>query len=245
MAIGRFERDSPRLPGSGVGAASGFDTPDAPAARPVGDLDEILQGFGRARQRMGDRARGVEDEFLDNLTGGREALSDMAQGITSELFAPGGPVEQQTSQALRATTESGFGPRSGGFDRARQNILGQASDQVANRVAQAAPEIRGQTLQGFGQLSGQLRGATESLRESEFGGRATIEQLQLAKQRAEQNRRILDEFMDGGGGIGSKIGDALGGAGQGALVGSQVGSVAGLPGAAVGAGLGGLVGLLG
>ena len=234
--------------GGGAGAAGGGARATSVQAeeQQVGSLEDILQGFGEARERMGERARGVEDAFLQDLRGGREALSSMAQGITAELFAPGGQVEEATSQALRQTTESGFGPRSGGFDQARLNILEGAQEQVANRVAQAAPQIRGQTLQGFGQLAGQLRGATESLRESEFGGRASIEQLEMARQRQRQNEMILQEFLDErGGGIGETIAGGLTGAGSGALAGAGMGSVLGVPGAAAGGIIGGLAGLLG
>lgn len=232
---------------AGVGAAFSpqedeFQSPGRPR-----NLGGILDEFGQAQDFQQERARELEGQFEDVLAGGREALSDVAQGVTAELFAPGGQVEQATNRALRSTVESGFGPRSGGFDQARLNIQERAQDQVANRVAQAAPEIRSQTIQGLGQLAGQLRGSAESLRESEFGGQATIEQLGLARERQDMNERIMQEFLDerGGADIGGAASGALSGAATGATIGSIVPGFGTAIGAAGGGILGGLSGLLG
>lgn len=167
-----------------------------------------------------DALVGLANPNFDQFRG---SLSAMAEGLTNELFGPGGPVEQATTEALRGTVKKGFGPQSGGFTSARQNILAGARNQVTNQVAQGALSLVPFALQQ---------------QESIFGGRATIENLRLAAEQMNQNERLLDKSIQQSGcGIGRRLGAGL----QGGLAGSILPGI----GTATGAILGGLAGLFG
>lgn len=168
----------------------------------------------------------------------RGQLSGLAESVTGELFGAGGQVELATRGAAGRTVETGFGTSSGGFDRARQNIFGQARESVANVVGQSAVELSGQAVQqraadigALGDFTQFQTGRLDDLRESLFGGQVTIEQLNLAKEQMAQNQRLIDEAISGGGGGG--IGGFLGKVGGG-ILGSALGPI--------GAGLGAKVG---
>lgn len=212
------------------------------------DLQSILSRyFAPEFERLQKRQSGLEStitELIDkpiDFAGFQDALTSVAQGVSSKLYAPGGEVDIANRQALGDVVQSGFGTTSGGYDRARLNILRGANTTVSDAIAGAAVQLAPQAVQARqGQLatiSGLLdsnRGALEGIRESMFGGQTTIEQLALAKQTAEQNRRLVEEALrrQGGGGLWGNLASL----GFGLL-----GSVAGPAGAAVGGRLGGQV----
>lgn len=160
----------------------------------------------------------------------RGELTAMAQGITNEMFGPGGAVEQATGQAAEQSVGTGFGPTSGGFDRARRNIYSGARDQVGNAIAQGAIQLapiaaqeRAGDIGALAQLYGLEAGRGDALRESLFGGEATIENLGLAKETMMLNRRLIEDSLRrsrSGGGIGGFLGKLGGG-----IIGSALGPV--------------------
>jgi hypothetical protein len=110
----------------------------------------------------------------------RDPLSALAESIAGDFFGPGGSAERQTNQALRHSVDTGFGPRSGGFDAARLNILQNATTQASRGISAGA-------IQLFPQLLAQ--------RESQFGAASTIENLRLAEEQQRQNQQALDHLV--------------------------------------------------
>ena len=173
--------------------------------------------------RMLTAFRGLENP---DFAGFREPLSALAQSVTDQLFRPGGAVEGATRGALGRSVQSGFGPRSGGFDAARLNILQGASDTVGNTVGQAAVQLAPLALQQ---------------RESQFGAASTLEGLRLSEEQLAQNQRLIDAHLQQQKcGIGDRLGAGLMGGLSGAL-----GASANLGGAGAAAATGGLSTLAG
>lgn len=203
-----------------------------------GKLSQILdERFVPEYERLQGRQSELENLLLERLRTPtdfgqfRGELSATAESLANELFGAGGAVEKAYSDAFGKTVESGFGTTSGGFDRARQNILGQARDTVANTIAQNAINLAPVAAQSratdiaslldFTNTQGAMLG---DIRDSLFTGQASIEQLRLGREQMDLNRRLIEESLrrgSGGGGIGgflkgigqAGIGFALGGAG--------------------------------
>lgn len=218
-----------------------------------GTLRRIGSGFGEEADRIRDRQPGIEEAFMERLGGStdfgriRGELEAVGQGVAEDLFRPGGQVEQATRGALSQSVQSGFGPSSGGFDRARMNILGGARDRITSALAQAAPQLASTAVQeDLGRLRqegnfvmGQA-GLANDLSQSEFGAMSTIEQLRLAHEQMRMNQEEM------GCGLGDRLGSAVTSGGQGAATGAIIGGgVGSIPAAAVGGGIGFLGGLFG
>jgi hypothetical protein len=213
-------------------------------------LEKILSDyfkpeFNKLQGQQGD----LQKMFMDKLAAGpdfakfRGELSTVATGVADELFSPGGEVDKAYQGAFGQTVESGFGTSSGGFERARHNILGGARDVVSRGIAQGALQLAGTasqansadlaTLLGFQQGEA---GRLEGLRESMFGGQATIESLGLAKRTADLNERMINQSLQkqsGGGGFWGGLkkfaGQAIGG-----IAGAALGPVGAMAGAKLG-----------
>jgi hypothetical protein len=252
--------------GFGGFTEGGFDFTSSPAPprtapRRTLTLEDILRDhFLPEFQRLQGGRAASERDLRQRIASGpdysglRGELTTVATGITDELFAPGGQVDQATRTAFGDTVASGFGPTSGSYERARQHILGGARDAVSRGIAQGALQLAPTAMQARAgdiasliDVHGLETGRLEGLRESLFGGQATIENLRLADETLGLNRSIVDAYLRQAGrgrGIGSRIGGAASGALAGAQVGAQLGTPFGLPGMGVGAAVGGLAGLL-
>lgn len=219
----------------------------------TGNLGGIIQNiYAPEYDRTMAGLPGAEEMLLERIKSPldfgafRSELEAMAQGLTGELFRPGGQVEQASRAALDQTVATGFGSTSGGYTNARQNIMTGARDTVSNAIAQGAIQLAPVAVQSRQNEIGNALGLTsyyagrsDDLRESLFGGRATIEQLQLARQQMRQNQQVIDAQLNQG------FGSRLGGAAKGALAGMAMGSFLPGPGHVVGGVLGALGGLFG
>jgi hypothetical protein len=198
-------------------------------------LGGILDSYYRPElDRTQGSAADAQDAFLERLnaptdySGLRGELSAMAEGITSEMFGPGGAVQQATSQAAEQSVGTGFGPSSGGFDRARRNIFSGARGEVTNRIAQGALQLapiamqeRQGDISALGDFYGMQATRGDALRDSLFGGEATIENLGMAREQLDLNRMLIEESLRqsrSGGGIGGFLKKAAGG-----LIGTALG----------------------
>lgn len=199
-------------PSTFPGGAEAFFSP-AQALRdqrgPLGSISDILdERFLPEYEEAQAGTQAAEQAFQERLAQGVDYSSALEQirpeieGIIGELFGPGGQVEQASSQALRGTVNTGFGPTSGAFNRARTGILEGARGEVTNRVAQRAPELARLGLQEYGTELGALqqdvteaRGREISLLESLFGGQASVEQLELSRETQDLNRQIVEEQL--------------------------------------------------
>ena len=223
------------------------------SAKPKLTLEQILgdyfaPGFQQTQANKGN----IQDTLMKRISSGpdfakyRGELSTVATGLADELFSPGGEVEQAYSDAFGQTVESGFGTSSGGFERARGNILRGARDVVGRGIAQGALQLAGTAEQSrasdinalLGLHEGEA-GRMEGLRESLFGGQATIEQLKLAQEQMGLNRELMRKAGKGRG-----LGSRTGGAAKGALAGASIGSAIPGFGTAAGAVIGGIGGFL-
>ena len=132
------------------------------------------------------------------------------------------------------------------------NIFGQGRDRIASGIASRAIDIsqiasqnRAFDIGALGEFTSGQASRLDSLRESIFGGQATIEQLTLARETQRQNQQLIDEAIKGGGsGLGGRFGGAASGAAAGALFGASLGPAAPI-GIAGGALFGGLAGFFG
>lgn len=210
------------------------------------EYDRTQAQLPGAEQLLAERVRSPVD-----FGAFRSELEAMAQGLTSELFRPGGQVEQQGRAALDQSVAGGFGPTSGGYSRSRQNILTGARDTVSNAIAQGAIQLAPVAVQSraneianaFG-LTQYTAGRADDLRESLFGARSSIEQLGLAKEQMRQNQLVLEAALGDRArrnGWQGRVSGALGGALSGAAAGSAIPGI----GTVVGGILGGLGGLFG
>lgn len=239
--------------------SAGFGTRrPGPPRSSIGDMEQIINNrFLPEFERTQAALPGIQELFMERLnapvdySGLRGELQAVAEGVGEELFRPGGSVELASRGAAEGSVRTGFGPSSGGFDRARMNILDEAQGTIGRTISQGALQLAPMALQkrqgdianAFGLLQLQS-GRADDLRESLFGGRASIEQLKLARDQMKLNRRLVEAGLANQNlSTGDRIGGALSGAAGGALAGAQAGTIFGLPGAAVGGILGGLAGL--
>lgn len=225
-------------------------TPPAPPPRASDPLQTVLDdSFYPEYNRLQDNQQGIEELFIEMLQSPvnygdlRSEVSAVGESVVNQLFGAGGDVETAFGEALGQTVETGFGTTSGGFARARQNILGQATEQVTDAVSRAAVDLAPVAAQSRGQDIASLLGFTEfqggrldNLRESLFGGATQIEQLDLAQQQAFNNRRLTDQALYERNNQGGGFWDSIGG-----IAGAAAGSVFGPVGTAVGSKLGGKV----
>lgn len=234
--------------------------PAANEPRPVGPgFNESVRRFS-LRGILDDRFAGeldrleasvpdLEEEFLEtlrspvNFEAFRGELTSLAESVTNQLFGAGGAVEQGFSQATGGAIARGMDPRSGTAARGRQNVLSQAAGQVRDVVGQGAVQLantavadRAQTIQSLLGFTQGQQARSDSLRESIFGGQATIDQAGLAREQFDLNKMLVEESLRrqrSGGGIGGFLGKIGGG-----LLGSALGPL----GATVGSRLGGSIG---
>lgn len=230
---------------------------DGTSIRDTITLESILQrilnpALDESKERRSTREAALMEALGQPTDFGsvREEVSAVGEGVANELFSQGGQVESAINEALRNTARTGFGPTSGSFDRARLDVLRGASDQVANRVAQSATQLaplaqreRATDLGILGGLAESEAARVGNLRQSIFGGRASVNQLQLAQDQADLNEQLVNQALESGEtGFLEGVGNAATGALGGAVAGSQF--LPG-PGTAIGAILGGLGGLFG
>ena len=222
---------------------------DAFSGTQVDDLLANLEGlFGPELARLVQQQPGLEQAFLE-LLGGSVDLSSVTEGINQsvsgllgDLSRPGGQIDQLTRVGLDTEGQRGLGPRSGGFERSRLNILDRLNSVTGNLIAQQAPALfstavqnRANTLSGFGNFVGLQAGRQDALRDSFFSGRFGLEQFREQKKFGaasleieRENLRLQKKAQKGGGFFG-----ALGG-----IAGGIAGSFLGPVGAAGGKKLG-------
>jgi hypothetical protein len=214
----------------------------------------LNQDFRPEFDRVSGQLPNLEQTFMDRLNSGpdfeayRSELDAFGGSLMDTLFGPGGQVEQATRQALGQSVASGFGPTSGGFDKARLNILGGARDAFGGAIAGQAvniAQLAGQQHMGeLGALGGFQQfqaGRADDLRESLFGGEMSIRQMEMDRETMELNRRMVEAGLAQQGGGGLSIGGALEGALGGAAAGSFIPGIGSLAGGIIG-GIGGLFG---
>ena len=167
-------------------------------------------------------------------------LEDFAGGLTKELYGPGGYVEEATQGALGMTQKTGFGPTSGGFDRARLNILGGANDQFANALSGKAVELanlasstRDSNIRNLLAYTGNLQARRDDYATSLFTGRQAINQYGMDRNIFDLNRRMVEHALKEGGWQ-DRIFNTLSGAAEGAIIGSMTGGPGAIPGAIYG-----------
>lgn len=236
------------------------DIPAGRQPRPVGPgFNESVRRFS-LRGILDDRFSGeldrltesqpdLETNFLEalrspvNFEDFRGELSEFAESVTSDVFGPGGAVQGAINQATPDILNSGMSPFGGTAARTRNDILRGATDQVSNAIGQQAGKLAGIASQNrTNDIASRLAftelqaGRADSLRESLFGGQATIENLGLARESQDLNRRMIEQALrqrEGGGGFGSFFGNLGGG-----LLGATLGPI----GATVGSRAGGAIG---
>ncbi len=189
----------------------------------------LEQIFGPEFARLQGDLPGLEQAFMSFLTGEVDlsqvtaGINQSVSGLLGELSRPGGELDTATFAGLTNEINRGTGPRSGGFENARLNILDRLQGQVGNLIAQQAPALfstavqnRGNTLQGLGGFLGLQAGRTDALRDSLFTGRQSIEQLRLGQESQLINTKfgrqgIADarKANEGGGFLGF-VGDVVG-----------------------------------
>lgn len=225
-------------PRSGSSAGAGYRDPTFAIRDLLGE--RFLPEF----ERLAERQAELEEQLLGRIEDPidfesfRGELSTLAESVTRDLFGPGGAVEDATTRAAGESVRSGFGTRSGGFDRARLNILEGARDQVTDVVGRAAPQLaqtaaqtRAADIGALGEFTAGQAARQTDLLESLFGGFATIEQINQAREQLGLNEDIIREVLRGGGGGG--VGGFLGKLGGG-LLGATLGPIAGGIGGALG-----------
>jgi len=211
-------------------------------------LANLTDLFGPELARLVEQQPGLEQAFLE-LLGGSVDLSSVTEGINQsvsgllgDLSRPGGQIDQLTRVGLDTESQRGFGPRSGGFERSRLNILDRLNSVTGNLIAQQAPALfstavqnRANTISGFGGFVGLQAGRQDALRDSFFSGRFGLEQFREQKKFGaagleieRENLKLQKDAQKGGGFFG-----ALGG-----IAGGLAGSFLGPAGAAAGTKLG-------
>lgn len=175
-------------------------------------MQDILDGkFGKDYDELKGRSDQYEKTLFDLINSPtdfgrvREELTVIAQAVADEIFGTGGVVDQENRAALDQSVETGFGPSSGGFTAARQNILGKGRDVVGRSIAQngaalagLAVQDRGLSLDAAGNLYNTASGRVDNLRESIFGGQTVIENLRLAREQQAMNKKMLDKAIKEG-----------------------------------------------
>ncbi len=220
----------------------------------VGSLEQILsERFRPELERTEGQQSTLENLFLDrvrnpaDLEAFRGEITAFGESLVNDLFGGGGAVERGLQEARGRTVETGFGTTSGGLTNARNNIFSRATDTVAQGIAQKSFEFadlaertRGSDIQSLLAGVGLQASRGDDLRESLFGGRATIDQQGFDRETMALNRRLIEHALRGGG-----IGSRFGGAASGALSGAAAGSVIPGIGTVAGGVLGGLAGIFG
>lgn len=183
--------------------------PPRPNPNSLGGI--VNRDFRQEFNRLQEGQPGLEERFLDqqaapiDFEAFRGSLSALAESVTSDLFGAGGAVEKAQQGARGKTVTTGFGTGSGGLTNATQNIFRGARDEVANVVGRGAIDIAGIAVQDRATTLGNLNqfvqfqgGRLDDLRDSLFGGQATIEQLRLAERQLDQNQQVIDQGEGGG-----------------------------------------------
>lgn len=218
------------------GGGTVTDIEDALATRAFGEdntgdtLEDLLANlFSPEQGRLDEQLPGLEQLFLEllggqvDLSGVTEGINQSVSGLLGDLSRPGGALDQATFTGLSNEINRGTGPRSGGFETARLNILDRLQGQVGNLIAQQAPALfstavqnRGQNLQGAAGFLGLQAGRADALRDSLFTGRTSIEQLRLAQEAQLANLKFGRESLadarkaNKGGGFLGFLGDTFG-----------------------------------
>lgn len=214
-----------------------------------GILDDRFAG---ELDRLSESQPDLETRFLEalrspvNFEDFRGELSEFAESVTSDVFGPGGQVSQLTGQARESAIGRGLSPFGGTTTGARNDILRGATGDVSRAIGQQAGQLAGLAVQQRQSDLGNLLGFTgmqaeraDDLRESLFGGQATIENLGLARESLDLNTRLIEQALSerqGGGGIGGFLGKVGGG-----LLGSALGPIGSALGARAGEELTGLL----